>query len=340
VLNAEVILNFSIQNSAFSIQPYFSIQHSEIRIQKMDGVLVIDKPAGPTSHDVVAVVRRALGGARVGHTGTLDPLATGVLPLVIGRATRLASFMTGADKEYVARIRFGLATNTYDAEGLTGREERASVAGLTEAAVREGLNAFVGRYLQTPPPFSAKKVGGTAAYKLARRNEPVAVKPVEVVARGIELTAFVDGVAEVRLVSSSGYYVRSLAHDVGVRLGYGAYLESLRRTRSAGFTLDRAVSLDTIVTGGVAAAERALVPLAGLLSHLPAVVLTPAAVKKVSHGADVVPSELVGRSPSTAPLGKDSSQSDYLRLFDGEGRLLALAEPGAGGTLHPVLVLM
>src|SRR5580765_171777 len=129
----------------------------------MDGVLVVDKPIGPTSHDVVARARRALRTPRIGHTGTLDPLATGVLPLVVGRATRLASFLTGADKEYVARIRFGLATQTYDAEGLTGLEERAAIAGLTESTVKDALAAFVGRYLQAPPPFSAKKIGGTPA---------------------------------------------------------------------------------------------------------------------------------------------------------------------------------
>ena len=305
----------------------------------MDGVLIIDKPSGPTSHDVVAVVRRALGGARVGHTGTLDPLATGVLPLVIGRATRLASFMSGADKEYVARIRFGLATDTYDAEGLTGHEERASIDALSKEMVGEALSAFVGRHLQMPPPFSAKKVRGTPAYKLARRDQPVEVKPVEVVARAIELQEFADGLAEVRIVSSSGYYVRSLAHDVGARLGCGAHLESLRRTRSAGFTLDQAVSLDAVVTGGVEAAARALIPLSGLLPELPAVVVTALGAKKVSHGADVGPGELVGHQPSTQSPGEDRSQSGYFRVFDAEGRLLALAQPGRG-VLHPVVVLM
>ncbi len=141
----------------------------------MDGVLVIDKPAGPTSHDVVAVVRRAIKSPRVGHTGTLDPLATGVLPLVVGQATRLASFMSGADKEYVALIRFGSATRTYDAEPEQGIEpagdpaaHAAAVAALSERDIAEALPAFAGRYMQTPPAFSAKKVGGKPAYKLAR----------------------------------------------------------------------------------------------------------------------------------------------------------------------------
>ena len=145
----------------------------------MNGVLVVDKPAGPTSHDVVAVVRRAIGITRIGHTGTLDPLATGVLPLVIGQATRLASMMSGADKEYVARIRFGVATDTYDAEARPGAarpvatdERLAAVSALGEPAINAALTAFEGRYFQTPPPFSAKKVGGTPAYKLARKQNP------------------------------------------------------------------------------------------------------------------------------------------------------------------------
>ena len=173
----------------------------------MNGVLVIDKHAGPTSHDVVAVVRRAIGLTRVGHTGTLDPLATGVLPLVIGSATRLASFMSGADKEYVARIRIGAATETYDAEraasGFGGRVDMpklAAVSALTEAAVAQTVSTFAGRYLQTPPPYSAKKVGGTPAYKLARLGKPVDVKPVEVSVTEIELRRYADGLAEVRLV--------------------------------------------------------------------------------------------------------------------------------------------
>ena len=157
----------------------------------MNGVLVIDKPAGPTSHDVVAVVRRAIGLTRIGHTGTLDPLATGVLPLVIGSATRLASFMSGADKEYVARIRFGVATETYDAEnrpavGTATGCELAAVSALTRRWSSRRCRPSPARYLQTPPPYSAKKVGGTPAYKLARQGKPVDIKPVEVTVSEID----------------------------------------------------------------------------------------------------------------------------------------------------------
>ena len=241
----------------------------------MNGVIVIDKPAGPTSHDVVAVVRRAIGLTRIGHTGTLDPLATGVLPLVIGSATRLASFMSGADKEYVARIRIGAATETYDAEtagsraqGRGGIPELAAVSALTEAVVAQAVATFAGRYLQTPPPYSAKKVGGTPAYKLARQGKPVDVKPVEVTVTEIELRSYADGMAEVRLVCSSGFYVRSLAHDLGQRLGCGAHLEGLQRTRAGAFRLEEAVPVGDLVTGGPAVARRTLIPMSGLLTHL------------------------------------------------------------------------
>ena len=306
----------------------------------MNGVLVIDKPAGPTSHDVVAVARRVLGGARVGHTGTLDPLATGVLPLVVGRATRLASFLTGADKEYVARIRFGLATQTYDAEGLTGLEERASIAGLTESTVKDALAAFVGRYLQAPPPFSAKKIGGTPAYKLARRDEVVEVRSVEVAATEVVLRSFAGGVAEVHLVCSSGFYVRSLAHDLGVRLGCGAHLEALRRTRSGEFTLTDAVTLDVIATAPRDATTRNLVPMERLLPQLPALVLTVPGAKRISHGADVGPADLAAHLRSDDADSPNSQRATRFRLLDGAGALIALAEPRADGSLHPVLVLV
>ena len=182
----------------------------------MDGVLVIDKPAGPTSHDVVAVVRRAIGLARVGHTGTLDPLATGVLPLVIGRATRLASFMSGADKDTSRRFASAWPRHVRRPEICPAVDTTTSaVPGLHESAIVDALPAFAGRYLQTPPPFSAKKIGGTPAYKLARERKPVDIKPVEVMVTEIELRSYACGLAEVRVVCSSGFYVRSLAHDLG-----------------------------------------------------------------------------------------------------------------------------
>ena len=308
----------------------------------MNGVLVIDKPAGPTSHDVVAVVRRAIGLTRVGHTGTLDPLATGVLPLVIGSATRLASFMSGADKEYVARIRIGAATETYDAEsaasGVGGRGEMpkpAAVSALTEAAVAQAVSTFAGRYLQTPPPYSAKKVGGTPAYKLARRGKPVDVKPVEVSVTEIELRRYADGLAEVRLVCSSGFYVRSLAHDLGQRLGCGAHLEGLQRTRAGAFSLDEAVPLGDLVAEGPAVARRNLIPMSGLLTHLSAVLLTETGAERARHGAQLRPQDV---TQSTLP--SERVVSGPVRLLDGDGSLVGLAEAKPDGLLHPVVVLV
>jgi tRNA pseudouridine55 synthase len=313
----------------------------------MNGVLVIDKPAGPTSHDVVAVVRRAIGISRVGHTGTLDPLATGVLPLVIGRATRLASYISGADKEYVAMVRFGMATPTYDAEGRAGgtgaapsAAEVAAVAGLDTPGIRKALAAFEGRFLQTPPPFSAKKVGGTPAYKLARQKKPVDVKPVEVTVREIELRGYADGLAEVRLVCSSGFYVRSLAHDLGQRLGCGAHLEGLRRTRVGELTLDDAVPLEAVAVEGVAVAERRMIPMDRLLTHLPAVVVSDLGAKRTGHGSALGPVDVHGAFPEAAGLSREGSEECRLRLLDRAGTLLGLAEQRRDGLLHPVVVLV
>ncbi len=317
----------------------------------MNGVLVIDKPAGPTSHDVVAVVRRAIGSPKVGHTGTLDPLATGVLPLVIGRATRLASFMSGADKEYVAKIRFGVATATYDAEGRDGSDRRAAdgrTAGRRRRArrtqrVRAALRTFEGRFLQTPPPFSAKKVGGTPAYKLARQQKPVEIKPVEVTVRELELRGYADGLAEVRLVCSSGFYVRSLAHDLGQRLGCGAHLEGLRRTRAGEFTLDDAVPLEAVAGGGAPAAEARLVadgPPADRCCR-PSSSATSGRSARAT-GAPCGPRTSPGAGPEAAgsPTGRRASDDRRLRLLDQAGSLLGLAERRADGLLHPVVVLV
>ena len=311
----------------------------------MNGVLVIDKPAGPTSHDVVAVVRRAIASPKVGHTGTLDPLATGVLPLVIGRATRLASYMSGADKEYVARIRFGVATATYDAEGRDGAspspEGLSAVAALDDGAVREALRPFEGTFLQTPPPFSAKKVGGTPAYKLARQDKPVEIKPVEVTIRELELLGYADGLADVRLVSSSGFYVRSLAHDLGQRLGCGAHLEGLRRTRAGEFTLDDAVGLEAVVVGGAPAASERLVAMDRLLTIMPAVVANDLGARRASHGSALRPEDLAAAGRDAAGGRPQTPASDRrLRLLDQAGSLLGLVERRDDGLLHPLVVLV
>src|SRR5262245_46632748 len=199
----------------------------------MNGVLVVDKPAGRTSHDVVALARRALGVSRIGHTGTLDPFATGVLPLVVGRATRLARFLSASDKTYVAGVRLGAASPTYDSEGVPASSAPPADAGIGRDAVERELAPFSGPHPQTPPPFSAKKVGGVRAYRRARAHQPVELQPVTVTVSSLELEAFDGGRAVVRIVCSTGFYVRAFAHELGERLGCGAYLEALRRTRAA-----------------------------------------------------------------------------------------------------------
>lgn len=308
----------------------------------MNGALIVDKPAGPTSHDVVARVRRALAIRRIGHTGTLDPLATGVLPLLIGRATRLAQFLARDDKAYLAGIRLGRATPTYDAEdrlraagpGDPGRVEPASIPPITEPELREALLAFHGTFEQRPPPFSAKKVGGTAAYVLARRMEPVEVRPVLVTVRELTLTSYADGLATVHVVCSSGFYVRSLAHDVGQRLGCGAHLESLRRLRAGAFTLEQAVPLSVIEEGEQV--RPGLIDMSALLPDLPRVVVNDRGARRVAHGNALA---VVDLHPDTgSPPGHAGGR--HVCVLDTDGALLAVGESLASGLLQPVVVLV
>ena len=307
----------------------------------MHGVIVVDKPAGPTSHDVVARVRRALGTSRIGHTGTLDPFATGVLPLVIGRATRLAQFLTAEEKEYDAGIRFGRATRTYDAnDRLFSQSEAGAVVPMgppqppgdvDAAGIDTALPAFTGSYLQTPPPFSAKKISGVPAYKLARRNKPVEIRPVQVTVRALTLQGYSDGLARVHVVCSAGFYVRSLAHGLGERMGCGAHLESLRRTRAGDFTLEHAVCLDDLDRLGTGAG-RWIMPMSSLLPRLPLVVVTEGGAKRAAHGNALGPGDLA--QPIRSEPGR------RVRVLDGDGTLLGIAEPIDGGLLHPVVVLV
>jgi len=293
----------------------------------MDGLLVADKPEGLTSHDVVALARRVLGEKRVGHTGTLDPLATGVLPLACGRATRLVRFLGGADKVYEATILFGVTTDTLDVTGTeTGRWPNAP----TRAALADALGALTGDYLQTPPAYSAKKVGGRRAYELARRDQPVALTPVPVRVTSLELLGFSGDRCRVRLTCSSGFYVRSLARDIGERCGTGACLEALRRTRSGDFSIEEAVPLDALE--GAADAAALLIPMERLLLDLPAATVTSEGLSRVSHGQEVRPSDLAdGPSPA----------GDHVRLLDASGALVAIAAPRQGlELLHPEVVLI
>ena len=288
----------------------------------LDGVLVIDKPRDLTSHDVVAVARRALGERRIGHTGTLDPLATGVLPLACGRATRLVRFLTASDKEYEATIRFGFTTDSYD---VTGTE--TSRSGLTpdRTVVAAALAELTGDYLQMPPAFSAKKVAGRRAYELARQDQAVALTAVPVTVAGAALEDLAGDTAHVRLTCSAGFYVRSFAHSLGEKVGTGACLEALRRTRSGDFRLDTAITLEQLVPG-VRSAIDALIPLDRLLPSLPEVTVTDEGRTRVSHGQEV---------EGTA------GAAGWVRLTDSQGSLLAMARAGSRqGFLHPAVVLI
>jgi tRNA pseudouridine55 synthase len=294
------------------------------------GVLVIDKPAGLTSHDVVHVVRRALGRPKVGHTGTLDPFATGVLPLVVGKATRLAQFYAGLDKEYEARVRFGFATDTYDGTGqpTTPLADPAALPG--RSAVAEALAAFAGTHDQVPPAYSAKKTDGTPAYERARRGETVAVPPVRVTAYAVDLTDTGQDWATIRVRCGAGYYVRSLAHDLGQALGVGAHLTELRRLRCGDFRLADAVGLEPVLRDPEVGLAR-LVPLDALLPGIPAATLTAQGVEWVKHGRPLGPAQIAGPTPGP--------EVPTVRLLGQDGQFLAVADRREDGFLHPKLVL-
>lgn len=297
---------------------------------RLDGVLVVDKPPGLTSHDAVVRVRRILGVRRIGHLGTLDPLATGVLPLVVGRATRLAALLAAGPKTYDAVIRLGVSTDTYDATG-TAAPAPGPPPRIDRGAVEAACHAFTGAFQQQPPPFSAKKVGGVRAYRLARRRKPVELRPVDVTVHRFEILTLSDDRLRCRVSCSPGFYLRTLAHDLGRSLGCGACLESLRRERSGAFTLDAAVRLDEMGGGADDAAPR-MVAMADLLPELPGVVVTGRGAARTAHGNPVVPAD-VRSWTSPAAAGK-------CKVYDGGGRLLAIAETGPGGALHPRIVLV
>ncbi len=308
----------------------------------MDGVLVIDKPTGLTSHDVVAVARRALGEKRIGHAGTLDPLATGVLVLAAGRATRLVRFLSASDKDYEATIRFGLVTDSYD---ITGNTLEQSEARPDRRAVEQAIASLGGEYLQTPPPYSAKKVDGHRAYALARRDEPVVLTPAPVRVTGADVIAFSGASVTVAITCSAGFYVRSFAHALGQLVGTGACVEALRRTRSGDFRVEEALPLEAL--SDPAAREtvaRSIIPMGRLMPAFPAVCVTNQGRAHVSHGRELSADDYVlsGGDPGSG-IGDPGAKLDsqWVRVLDAEGGLLALARPGtAHGSLHPSVVLI
>lgn len=295
---------------------------------RFDGVLIIDKPSGPTSHDVVTLARRALGVSRVGHTGTLDPMATGVLPLVVGRATRLAQYFTAGHKTYEATVGFGRTTDTYDA---TGTVLTQSAARPTREQVDAALARFRGRFEQVPPAFSAKNIDGTRAYTLARQGDATAVRPkaASVAVQALEVLAFDGDSATLGLRVTAGFYVRSLAHDLGAALGMGAVLDALRRTESGEFRLDQAMPLAELLQADRDAIASRVVPFDTLLPGLPAVVLSTPGIALVRNGVEVGPAVFEPPLPPSVPA------AGLVRLMGTDGRLVGLARAGARpGYLH------
>lgn len=293
----------------------------------MDGVIVVDKPSAWTSHDVVGKMRRIAATRRVGHLGTLDPLATGVLPLVLNRATRLSQFMMKADKVYEATVRFGFATNTYDSEGYATSEAVPVV--LDSASLERALDAFRGELLQTPPPVSAKKIDGVPAYKLERKNKPVELAAVPVTVFSLELLGCEGAEARLRVHCSSGTYVRSIAHELGAALGCGAHLSALRRTRAGTFTIAQARTLEELA--GMAAEGRfteAVVPAVDLLPEFPLERVDVATVVAIRQGRDfrVSPFRVRNGAPFVRAVGED-------------GELVAIGEMVIPNLYHPMLVL-
>jgi tRNA pseudouridine55 synthase len=297
----------------------------------MNQVLIIDKPAGMTSHDVIDRVRLILGLRSVGHLGTLDPAATGVLPLVVGNFTRLAQFYLGAEKQYEGTIRLGNATDTYDADGepIGSEEERQAAADrattIDEHRVREAASGFLGAIEQLPPPFSAKKIKGVPAYKLARWQEKVLLAPVSVTVHELELHLLADARVRFRARVSSGTYIRSIAHDLGQALGCGAHLETLRRTAHGEFTLADAYTLDALANGAPKDFTPFFLHPRKLLPQIPSVTANEEQIALIRHGRAVNLSEM--------------SKSQYVKVFAGQAELIAIAVRVAGTLFHPKIVL-
>lgn len=277
------------------------------------GVLLVDKPAGVTSHDVVALVRRALKVRRVGHAGTLDPFATGLLVLLVGRGTRLIPFIDGEPKVYEATIRFGAETETDD---LTGDVTRSAEAP-SDPSIAEGIAQLTGELLQVPPAYSAKQVAGTRAYAAARRGEPLDLAPSRIVVHAWTHLAREGNDLAARITCGGGTYIRSLARDLGRLTGSAAHLVCLRRTRAGSFSVDDAVSVDAIREGAAR-----LLPLRAAIPSLPAQRLGAEELRRVSHGNAI----------------ENKTGAPRVALVDDDGDLVAVAD-AVGPGLQPRLVL-
>jgi tRNA pseudouridine55 synthase len=291
----------------------------------VDGLLVVDKPGGMTSHDVVGRLRKLSGERTIGHMGTLDPMATGVLPLLLGKFTRLAQYFSSAEKSYTGTIRFGYATDTYDAEGeMVG--ERVEPA-LSVEQVRGAAGKFHGDIEQMPPAFSAKKIAGTPAYKMARAGKPVELKPARIHISSFEIAALEGAEASFSMSVSAGGYVRSVAHEMGCDLGCGAHLSSLRRTQAGTFTLGQTHRLEELepLAGNVDALTLLCVHPRSLLPEMPAVTGDDYTIGRLRNGAQANLPEF-----SSAPL---------VKVFASQRELVGIAKRVAGTLFQPVTVM-
>jgi tRNA pseudouridine55 synthase len=290
----------------------------------MNGVLIIDKPAGMTSHDVVNRVRRILGERSIGHLGTLDPMATGVLPLVVGRMTRLAQFYTGSEKSYEGKIRFGFATDTYDSEGEPTTPVQAVNFNLEQ--LRESARRFQGMIEQMPPPFSAKKIQGVPAYKLARNKKDVPLKPVEVEIKEFEILDLNNDTAHFRAQVASGTYIRSIAHELGQILGTGAHLAGLRRTVVGEFEIGESHTLEELSAAAQSGSlSEFFIHPRRLLPGFPCVTADLESATRIRSGRTVNLPEL--------------SRARQVKVFEGQRELIAIATRVAGTLFHARVVL-
>jgi tRNA pseudouridine55 synthase len=296
----------------------------------MNGLLVLDKPAGMTSHDVVDIVRRATGERSVGHLGTLDPMATGVLPLLLGKYTRLAQFFGTAEKSYEGTIRFGFATDTFDAEGTPATDATPLTLSLSE--LRNLALRFHGEMQQMPPVFSAKKIGGVPAHKLARAGKPVDVKPARITIHRFELLSLegpspMEMEARFEMQVSAGGYVRSVAHELGQLAGCGAHLATLRRTQAGAFTLEQTITLDELkaLAGTPGEIERRLPHPRTLLPEMPSVTVDEQTAGRLRNGMQV-----------NLP---DFSGAVLVKVFTSPMELLAITKRIAGTLMQPTVVL-
>lgn len=295
----------------------------------LSGLLLIDKPIGPTSHDVVARIRRTLRERSIGHTGTLDPGASGLLSLVIGRATRLAPYLASGRKSYDATVRLGFATDTDDWAGQQTGAPRAH--DVSQESITLALERFVGIFEQLPPAYSAKKIAGARAYDLARRSQPVPLRPSTVEVFALRLVGREENLLHLEVTCGPGFYVRALARDLGEVLECGGHLAALRRTASGSFSVGQAMPLATAERFGADLADHVLAPV-DALAHLPEAHLTSAGEVRVLHGNAIGPEYLVGQAVTA------TVEDEAVRLLSAGGHLLAVARQH-GGSLHPVVVL-